>query len=135
MKFEKKPPTSLHNHNLLLEIIIFFISLLLRNHISTRRFVKTHRHWPLERRRRRMDAPSFVVDHLILTTFLASLFAFLLLYLLRRRSSVNLNRSKRTQNRTLTVKSGNGVDIIIVGAGVAGAALAHTLGKVRSFSS
>lgn len=34
-------------------------------------------------------------------------------------------------NEPLTVKPGNDdVDIIIVGAGVAGAALAHTLGKV-----
>ncbi|CAL9228410.1 unnamed protein product [Arabidopsis halleri] len=79
-----------------------------------------------------MASPSIVVDHLILTTFVASLFAFLLFHLLRRRSRENWNRSKKIRSKideTLTVKSGNGVDIIIVGAGVAGAALAHTLGK------
>lgn len=84
-----------------------------------------------------MESPSIVVDHLILTTFFASLFAFLLLYLLRRRSNDILNRSKKIRSKideTLTMKSGgDGVDIIIVGAGVAGAALAHTLGKVISF--
>ncbi|CAH8273970.1 unnamed protein product [Arabidopsis lyrata] len=74
-------------------------------------------------------APRIVVDHFILTTtFFASLFAFLLLYILRRRSK-KIRGSVNVRNGTLTVKSGTGVDIIIVGAGVAGAALAHTLGK------
>ncbi|KAH0940493.1 hypothetical protein HID58_000130 [Brassica napus] len=67
------------------------------------------------------------VDHLILTTFVASLFASLLLYLLCRRWSKKIVSKI---NEPLTVKPGNDdVDIIIVGAGVAGAALAHTLGK------
>lgn len=78
-------------------------------------------------------APTIVVDHLILTTtFFASLSAFLILYVLRRRSKT-IPASENVRNGTLTVKSGDGVDIIIVGAGVAGAALAHTLGKVSSF--
>lgn len=68
------------------------------------------------------------VDHLILTTCFASLFASLLLYLLRLRHSKKIVSNI---NQPLTVKPGNDdVDIIIVGAGVAGAALAHTLGKV-----
>ncbi|CAD5330237.1 unnamed protein product [Arabidopsis thaliana] len=74
-------------------------------------------------------APTIFVDHCILTTtFVASLFAFLLLYVLRRRSKT-IHGSVNVRNGTLTVKSGTDVDIIIVGAGVAGAALAHTLGK------
>ncbi|KAJ0041192.1 hypothetical protein Pint_27840 [Pistacia integerrima] len=79
------------------------------------------------------------VDQYIIATFFASLAGFLLLFLLRR------NDKKTTKKDAGTYKIGNdivhsavgngdysspdGTDVIIVGAGVAGAALAHTLGK------
>lgn len=83
-------------------------------------------------------APAIILDRFILGTFVASLFAFVLLYVLRRRSNdANLNQSKKNrgivvaQNGTVsTTEDDSGIDVIIVGAGVAGAALAHTLGKV-----
>lgn len=81
-------------------------------------------------------------EHYVLGLVLASLLGFLLVYALffkknDRRDSVEAVKS--TTATTTTAISGecrsrNGagddVDVIIVGAGVAGAALAHTLGKV-----
>ena len=88
-------------------------------------------------------APAIEFDQFILATFFASLFALVLEFVLRRSSrnrkdDADSNRSK--MNRGLVVVSSqndpvsteeddSGIDVIIVGAGVAGAALAHTLGK------
>ncbi|XP_010531316.1 PREDICTED: squalene epoxidase 3 [Tarenaya hassleriana] len=73
-----------------------------------------------------------VVDQLILGTFFASLFAFALLFSFRRGKKIRGSSGARSG----AVLEGSGVegsgtvtDVIIVGAGVAGAALAHTLGK------
>lgn len=86
-----------------------------------------------------------MIDKYIVGTFFASLFAFTFLYILRQN---NKNKKKikdkttfKAQNNTILgrhdfngecspEKIGSGSDIIIVGAGVAGAALAYTLGKV-----
>jgi squalene monooxygenase len=70
-----------------------------------------------------------------LDQFIASLFTFLLLYILRRSS--NKNKKNRglvvsqndTVSKNLETEVDSGTDVIIVGAGVAGSALAHTLGK------
>ncbi|CAL9002080.1 unnamed protein product [Prunus brigantina] len=91
------------------------------------------------------------VDPYVLWTFFASLLGFVALSVLRRRNYVNgmaKDRSKVQKNKNSTNKSlvseqcvkssdegefrpvyGSGTDVIIVGAGVAGAALAHTLAK------
>ncbi|CAA7027851.1 unnamed protein product [Microthlaspi erraticum] len=85
-------------------------------------------------------AQTIVLGQCILGTFLASLFAFVLLYVLRRSSNVEKsNRSKKNRglvvaqnddlSRNLATEDDSGIDVIIVGAGVAGAALAYTLGK------
>ncbi|KAF8090123.1 hypothetical protein N665_0486s0021 [Sinapis alba] len=87
-------------------------------------------------------APAIEFDQFILATFFASLFAFVLVYVLRRSSrndDANSNRSNKMNRGLVVVSSQNdavstnladsGIDVIIVGAGVAGAALAHTLGK------
>ncbi|XP_051144271.1 squalene monooxygenase SE1-like [Andrographis paniculata] len=79
-----------------------------------------------------------MIDQYILGGFVASLFGFVLLYNLRR----NVRRTKVSKavrkNESVkgsaagggrTVDDGGDADIIIVGAGVAGAALAYTLGK------
>ncbi|KAL9300338.1 Squalene epoxidase 2 [Arabidopsis thaliana] len=70
-----------------------------------------------------------------LDQFIASLFTFLLLYILRLSS--NKNKKNRglvvsqndTVSKNLETEVDSGTDVIIVGAGVAGSALAHTLGK------
>lgn len=80
------------------------------------------------------------IDPHVVWTFLASLLGFLLLSLLRRRNYGNAtakdkgnvkNKNKTSEDHVSEecLKS-SGTDVIIVGAGVAGAALAHTLGKV-----
>lgn len=91
------------------------------------------------------------VDPYVLWTFFASLLGFVALSVLRRRNYGNgmaKDRSKVQKNKNNTNKSlvseqcvkssdegefrpvyGSGTDVIIVGAGVAGAALAHTLAK------
>ncbi|BFG35743.1 hypothetical protein CerSpe_220170 [Prunus speciosa] len=91
------------------------------------------------------------VDPYVLWTFFASLLGFVALSVLRRRNYGNgmaKDRSKVQKNNNNTNKSlvseqcvkssdegefrpvnGSGTDVIIVGAGVAGAALAHTLAK------
>ncbi|PRQ48274.1 putative squalene monooxygenase [Rosa chinensis] len=97
-----------------------------------------------------MMATMVAIDPYVVWTFFASLLGFLLLSLLRRRNYGNAtaedkgmvkNKNKTTENHVSEecVKSsgngdfrqefGSGTDVIIVGAGVAGAALAHTLGK------
>nr|KJB18067.1 hypothetical protein B456_003G032500 [Gossypium raimondii] len=88
-------------------------------------------------------------DNYIVGTFLVSLFAFLFLFILRRYNNNNNNnndnntRKKRFEtgySREIKTQTGagkgecspgngSGDDVIIVGAGVAGAALAYTLGK------
>lgn len=71
----------------------------------------------------------------IVTTFFVSLLGFVILSILRRRSSNLVSQSKKINNRSkLTrgeVRRSENDDVIIVGAGVSGAALAYTLGKVR----
>jgi squalene monooxygenase len=84
-----------------------------------------------------------VIDQHVLWTFFASLFGFVLLYTLRRNNNSNGNKIK-TKKMTFPQEcakesfpdgecrpvNGSGTDVIIVGAGVAGSALAYTLGKV-----
>lgn len=86
-----------------------------------------------------------VFDNYIVCTFLVSLFAFLFLFILRRNNNNNNTRKKTFEkgySREFKIQTsagkgecspgnGSGDDVIIVGAGVAGAALAYTLGKVR----
>lgn len=87
------------------------------------------------------------IDQHVLWTFFASLLGFVLLYTLRRRNCSNANK-KELMNKSYPEEcakqsfsdgesrplEGSGTDVIIVGAGVAGAALAHTLGMVTVFS-
>nr|AQY54416.1 squalene monooxygenase [Salvia officinalis] len=80
-----------------------------------------------------------MIDQYIFGCFAASLFGFALLYNLRRR--IRRNRGSKAAGKDESIKtstavggglrqeSGGDTDIIIVGAGVAGAALAYTLGK------
>ncbi|XWS45103.1 hypothetical protein CRYUN_Cryun15aG0107900 [Craigia yunnanensis] len=91
---------------------------------------------------RRLKEMMMVFDNYIVGTFLVSLFGFAFLFILRR----NNNRKKKIEkgSREFKIQNdavncpdigecspeyGSGDDVIIVGAGVAGAALAHTLGK------
>lgn len=96
-------------------------------------------------------ATMVAIDLYVVWTFFASLLGFLLLSVLLHRNYGNAtaqdegkmkNKNKTGENHVSEecVKSsgdgecrpeyGSGTDVIIVGAGVAGAALAHTLGKV-----
>ncbi|KAG8364171.1 hypothetical protein BUALT_Bualt19G0099300 [Buddleja alternifolia] len=78
-----------------------------------------------------------MIDRYILGSFIASLFGFVLLYNLRKKISRKTKASKVVRRdecitsaaATGRQDSGGDADIIIVGAGVAGAALAYTLGK------
>lgn len=86
-----------------------------------------------------------MADQYLLGWILASVLGLVALY----RALVKRNDDRRSalvEKRSECVKSvmvSNGecrstdgdVDVIIVGAGVAGAALAHTLGKVREYAS
>ncbi|KAK8716581.1 hypothetical protein V6N13_043887 [Hibiscus sabdariffa] len=87
---------------------------------------------------------AMVFDNYIVGTFLVSLSTFLFLLVLRRNNNNREKKSEKVSSRQLKIKtdavngtssgecsseSGFGDDVIIVGAGVAGAALAHTLGK------
>lgn len=89
-----------------------------------------------------------MADHYLLGWILASvlgLFAFYyMVYLVVRREEENNRRafSEQRSDSVKTIPATNGerrsdddchVDVIIVGAGVAGSALAHTLGKVILF--
>ncbi|PIN17663.1 Squalene monooxygenase [Handroanthus impetiginosus] len=75
-----------------------------------------------------------MIDQYIFGGFIASLFGFVLLYNLRRNirktkvSKVAHHKSAAASGGFLA-ESGGDTDVIIVGAGVAGAALAYTLGK------
>lgn len=96
-------------------------------------------------------ATMVAIDPYVVWSFFASLLGFLLLSVLRRRNYGNAtaqdkgkvkNKNNTSENHISEecVKSpgdgecrpeyGSGTDVIIVGAGVAGSALAHTLGKV-----
>ncbi|CAL5366635.1 unnamed protein product [Camellia sinensis] len=87
-----------------------------------------------------------MVDNYIIGTFFASLLGFVLLYILRRNATTKGNKRRiagsglfddeipndcvrSSANGEARPEGGPDVDVIIVGAGVAGAALAHTLGK------
>ncbi|KAI3448206.1 hypothetical protein Pfo_004871 [Paulownia fortunei] len=79
-----------------------------------------------------------MIDQYIFGGFVASLFGFVLLYNLRRKiKKTKGSRAVRTDECIKSSAAGGGfrkdaggdADIIIVGAGVAGAALAYTLGK------
>ena len=88
-----------------------------------------------------------MVDDFILGTFLASLLGFVFLYILRRSATAKADKRRRavgafndeirndcvrsSANGEVRPEGGPETDVIVVGAGVAGAALAHTLGKVR----
>jgi hypothetical protein len=85
-----------------------------------------------------------VVNQHVLWTFFASLFGFLLLYTLRCNNNSNKTKTKKNNFPQESAKetfadgecspvNGSGTDVIIVGAGVVGSALAYTLGKVRFF--
>ena len=88
-----------------------------------------------------------VIDQHVLWTFFASLFGFVLLYIIRRNNNANNRKLKkknspqqRVDNNSFTDGefrhvngSDSGTDVIVVGAGVAGAALAYTLGKVHFY--
>lgn len=95
-------------------------------------------------------ATMVAIDPYVVWTFFASLLGFILLSVLRRRNYGNAtaqdkgkvkNKNNTSENHISEecVKSsgdgecrpeyGSGTDVIIVGAGVAGSALAHTLGK------
>ncbi|XVF15384.1 hypothetical protein REPUB_Repub09cG0147800 [Reevesia pubescens] len=84
-----------------------------------------------------------VFDNYLVGTFLVSIFGFVFLFILRRNNS---NRKKKSEKGSREFKiqtdsvngtdigecspeNGSGDDVIIVGAGVAGSALAYTLGK------
>lgn len=83
-----------------------------------------------------------MIDQYILGGFVASLFGFVLLYNLRRK--MKKNEGSKLVHKDQCIKTSNDgihlpavdvgrTDVIIVGAGVAGAALAYTLGKVRKY--
>lgn len=93
-------------------------------------------------------ATMVAIDPYVFWTLFASLLGFLLLSVLRRRNYGNATAKgegkvkssgenhiseecmKSSGDGECRPEYGSGTDIIIVGAGVAGAALAHTLGKV-----
>lgn len=70
----------------------------------------------------------------ILGCLIASLLGFILLFNLRKqvvkKSKASSIKTTPVNGHRRTAKDDGSTDIIIVGAGVAGAALAHTLGKV-----
>lgn len=81
--------------------------------------------------------PVKMADQTLLASILALLFGFAVLYRLvsKKNGETESESLAVTTSTTIISRSKNGADvdadIIIVGAGVAGAALAHTLGKVR----
>ena len=77
-----------------------------------------------------------MVDQYIVGGFIATLFAFVLLYSIRRRTKKALKIVRKDECIKSSVAGGGSLpdlggdtDVVIVGAGVAGAALAYTLGK------
>ncbi|KAI9166162.1 hypothetical protein LWI28_027302 [Acer negundo] len=83
------------------------------------------------------------LDQYIVATLFASLFGFIFLFVLRRNNNNKKLKKDAEDNNKIqsnivqsSISTGDsspeiasGVDVIVVGAGVAGAALAHTLGK------
>lgn len=77
-------------------------------------------------------------EHLLYGSILAALLGFVLAYALFFKRNGVFNEAEKSANTTTAVARecgsrngyGDDADVIIVGAGVAGAALAHTLGKV-----
>lgn len=110
-----------------------------------------------ERERRRRRPPLLVIlsciavmaiDQQVWEIFLAVALGFVALYGIftrnahaRRRVAAEMAETHATTTTSIDGKcrskngAGDDVDVIIVGAGVAGAALAHTLGKVRALLS
>ena len=80
-----------------------------------------------------------MIDQYIFGCFAASLFGFALLYNLRRKIRRDVAgkdgciKTSAAVAERMRQESGGDPDIIIVGAGVAGAALAYTLGKVGEY--
>lgn len=78
-----------------------------------------------------------MIGQFIFGCFVASLFGFALFYNLRRKIRRDGGSGKdeciKTSAAVSRQESGGDPDIIIVGAGVAGAALAYTLGKVGEY--
>ncbi|XVF61407.1 hypothetical protein PTKIN_Ptkin08bG0127100 [Pterospermum kingtungense] len=90
----------------------------------------------------RLKKMEMVFDNYIVGTFLVSLFGFVFHFILRRNNNIERKIKKGstefkiqtdavngTNRRECLPENGSGDDVIIVGAGVAGAALAYTLGK------
>lgn len=82
---------------------------------------------------------NFMMDKYIVPSFVVSLLGFLLLYVLRPRTpnykKMDLKSTRKCETHNVIsrkLEKGTDADVIIVGAGVAGAALAHTLAKVYS---
>ena len=91
-----------------------------------------------------------MVDNYIVGSFFASLVGFVLLYIFRSNATAEADKKRdhrrpgvafdeirndcvrSSTNGEVRPKGGPETDVVIVGAGVAGASLAHTLGKVRS---
>lgn len=83
-----------------------------------------------------------MVDQYTLGGILASVFALVAIYTLVAKKKKNNNRRDSPNARSESVNgvatakgecrsTNSDADVIVVGAGVAGAALAHTLGKVN----
>ncbi|KAL1189362.1 Squalene epoxidase 2 [Cardamine amara subsp. amara] len=128
-------------------------SLLYKNHRSSLRFTtgakyirrgkaaeERHKRIAITSTKTMMTPTTIVLDQFITGKFLASLIAFVLLYVLCRSSNDSIkNRSKKNRGHViaqndvvvsnLVTEDEFSTDVIIVGAGVAGAALAYTLGK------
>ncbi|XP_010028067.2 squalene epoxidase 3 isoform X1 [Eucalyptus grandis] len=114
-------------------------SLSLSSSSGSRRLIRS-------KKEKEKEMEMLVIDHYIVGTFLASLLGVVLLYVLRRRNGDVRAKFPREDGDYFATRdaspcdSGNhdcppengfgAADVIIVGAGVAGAALAHTLGKV-----
>ncbi|XWS29673.1 hypothetical protein CRYUN_Cryun24cG0050000 [Craigia yunnanensis] len=90
----------------------------------------------------RLKKMMMIFDNYIVGTFLVSLFGFVFLFILRRTNNSKKKIEKVSREFKIQTDAVNGIgmgeclpengsgdDVIIVGAGVAGAALAHTLGK------
>ncbi len=84
-----------------------------------------------------------VIDQHVVWTFFASLFGFVLLYIICRNNNANNRKLKKktfpeeqcdkNSSTDGECRHVSGSDIVVVGAGVAGSALAYTLAKVHFF--